>query len=217
MNRFWVVLTVIVIGLAALFVATKPDKTSTSKFTGDATKVQADDHTFGNKKAKVVLTEYGDFQCPSCGAVHPIIKELQQKYKKEVLFVYRNFPLIEIHPNAFAAARAAEAANLQGKYWEMHNKLFETQSLWGELSSNQQSTFEGYAKELGLNLDKFKVDYASEEVANRINRDVSSASIFDIQGTPTFVLNGKKIENPVDKAGYENLLKDAIKNASSKK
>ncbi len=213
MNRFWIILGIVVIGLVGLFVATKPKDSTTATFTGDAKQVQADDHTLGNKEAKVTLIEYGDFQCPSCGAAHPVIKELQKKYDKQMLFVFRNFPLISIHPNAFAAARAAEAANLQGKYWEMHDKLFETQDLWGQLSSNQQTTFEGYAQELGLNLDQFKKDYASDKVADKINRDVSSASQFDVQGTPTFIVNGQKIENPGDKAGYEAIIQNAIKNS----
>ena len=213
MNRFWIILGIVVVGLFGLFFATKPKDNATSSFNGDAKQVQADDHTLGNKAAKVTLIEYGDFQCPSCGAAHPIVKDLQNKYSKEMLFVFRNFPLISIHPNAFAASRAAEAANLQGKYWEMHDKLFETQDLWGQLSSNQQSTFEGYAQELGLNLNQFKQDYASEKVANRINRDVSSGAQFDIQGTPTFIVNGQKIVNPGDKSGYEAVIEDAIKNA----
>lgn len=211
MNRFWIILAVVVVALVGLFIATKPKSSGNASFTGDASQVQSDDHTEGNKNAKVTLIEYGDFQCPACGAVFPIMKDLKQKYSKDVLFVFRNFPLISIHANAFAAARAAEAANLQGKYWEMHNQLYETQSVWGQLSSNQQATFEGYAKDLGLDVNKFKTDYESETVADRINRDISSASQFSVQGTPTFVLNGKKVDNPSDAAGYENLIKDAIK------
>ena len=123
--------------------------------------------------------------------------------------------MITIPPNAFAASRAAEAAASQGKFWEMHDKLFETQGLWGQLSSNQQSTFESYARELGLDMEKFKADYESETTANRINRDVSSAKQFDAQGTPTFVLNGQKIETPRDQAGFEKVLDEAIKNAGN--
>lgn len=211
MNRFWIILGIVIVVLVGVFIATKPE--STSKFEGDAKQVQPDDHTYGAKDAKVVLMEYGDFQCPSCGAAFPIVKEVKEEYKDKITFVYRHFPIISIHPNAFAAARASEAASNQGKFWEMHDKLFETQQLWGQLSINQQSTFEGYAKELGLNVEQFKTDYESEAVASRINRDVDSATQFNVQGTPTFILNGEKIETPKDKAGFESVLNDALKKA----
>ncbi len=214
MNRFWIILAVVIVGLVGLFVLTKPESKN-SEFTGDATQIQDDDHTKGNKEAKVTLIEYGDFQCPSCAAAYPILKELEEEYSKEVLFVFRHFPLTTIHPNALSAARAAEAASNQGKFWQMHDQLFETQALWGQLTSNQQATFEGYAEDLGLNMEQFKADYASEAVAERINRDVTSAKQFNATGTPTFILNGEKIENPSDKAAFEALLKEAI--AESKK
>lgn len=217
MNRFWIILAVVVLGLVGIFIATKPKDSGNSSFTGDAAQVQEDDHTKGNEKAKVVLIEYGDYQCPACGAVHPIIERLTKKYEKDVLFVFRNFPLITIHPNAFASARAAEAAAAQGKFWEMYNKLYDNQQIWGNLSTNQQATFEGYAKELGLDIEQFKQDYASEAVASKINRDLSSGEQFGVQGTPTFVLNGKKIENPRDADGYETIIKDAIKESQASK
>lgn len=215
MKRFWIILGVVVAGLALLFIFNKPAEQSEDTFNGDAKVVQADDHTIKAPKEKVVLIEYADFQCPSCAAVYPILKELKFKYKENVTFVFRHLPLIQIHPNAFAAARAAEAASNQGKFWEMHNQLFETQNSWGQLSTNQQKVFESYAEDLGLDMTKFKADYASEEIAARINRDVSSATQFDASGTPTFILNGNKIENPRDKAGYESLLDDAIAKSKS--
>ena len=93
----------------------------------------------------------------------------------------------------------------------MHDKLFETQQDWGLVSTNQQSLFEGYAKQLGLNLEQFKTDYTSEAVATRINRDVSSAKQFEITGTPSFVLNGKRISTPADLAAFEKVIDEAIK------
>jgi len=209
-NRFWIFLAVVVIGLGALFVITKPKEEASSSFKGDAKQLQTDDHIRGNKNAKVILVEYGDLQCPSCGAFYPIIKQLETTHSDQVAFVFRHFPLISIHPNAFAAARAAEAAGNQGKFFEMHDKLYETQDSWGQVSSNQQKLFEGYAEELGLDMTKFRADYASEAVAARINRDVSSAKQFDVSGTPTFILNGTKIDNPSNAAGFEKILNDAI-------
>jgi protein-disulfide isomerase len=211
-NRFWIVLTVVVVILIGLFVATG-NKNDTVTFTGDAKQIQSDDHVRNGKDKKVTLIEYADFQCPSCGSYYPLLKQLEEKYSEQVSFVFRHFPIISIHPNAFAAARAAEAASNQGKFFEMHDKLFETQSAWGEVSTNQQSLFEGYAEELGLDMVKFKADYASEAVANRINRDVASAKQFSISGTPTFIINGEKIVNPVDIGAFETLLNEAIKKA----
>ena len=213
MKRFWIILGVVVLGLIALFVLTKPEDSGNATFTGDAKQIQNDDHAkFGTDK-KVTLIEYGDFQCPSCGAYYPVVKQVAEKYKDHVNFIFRHFPIINIHPNAFAAARAAEAAANQDKFWEMHDKLFETQQSWGQTSSNQQALFEGYAEELGLDMDKFKQDYVSSQTSDRINRDVASAKQFSISGTPTFILNGEKIKNPADAAAFEKVLNDAITKA----
>lgn len=212
MNRFWIVLAGVVIVLVGLFFVTGNKKDAVT-FDGDAQKIQSDDHVRNGRDKKVTLIEYGDFQCPSCGAYYPLVKQLEEKYSDQVSFVFRNFPLITIHPNAFAAARAAEAAGNQGKFFEMHDKLYETQTAWRDVSTNQQSLFETYATELGLDMTKFKADYASEATANRINRDVASAKQFSITGTPTFILNGEKITNPTDLAAFEKVLDEAIKKA----
>ncbi len=214
MNRFWIVLSIVVLGLIGIFVFTGKEDTATT-FTGDAKQVQKDDHFRNGSDKKVTLIEYGDFQCPSCGAYYPLLKELEEEYKDLVNFGFRHYPIISIHPNAFSAARASEAASNQGKFFEMHDKLYETQSAWGQISTNQQALFESYAQELGLDMTKFKADYTSEAVATRINRDMSSAKQFNISGTPTFILNGNKIEVPgyEDEAGFKKILNDAIKKA----
>ncbi len=213
MNRFWIILTVVVLGLIGIFIATGNNQQGVVNFTGDAKQLQSDDHVRNGKDKKVTLIEYGDFQCPSCGAFYPIVKQLEEKYSDQVSFSFRHFPIISIHANAFAAARAAEAASNQGKFFEMHDKLYETQRAWGEISTNQQSLFESYAEELGLNMEAFKKDYASQAVSDRINRDVSSAKQFSIEGTPTFIVNGEKIKNPADLAAFEKVLDEAIKKA----
>jgi len=212
-NRFWIILTVVVIGLIGLFVATKPKTTENGSFTVDAKQIQADDHVRNGRDKKVTLIEYGDFQCPSCGAYYQIVKSLEADYSDQVSFVFRHFPLRSIHPNAQAASLAAEAAGKQGKFFEMHDKLYETQSSWGELTTNQQALFEGYAEALGLNMNQFKSDYTSQAVADRINRDISSGKQFSVTGTPTFIINGNKITNPEDLAAFRVVLDDAIKQA----
>jgi len=213
MNRFWIFLAVVVVGLGVLFVATKPKDEGPSAFTGDAATIQKDDHARYGTSNNVTLIEYADLQCPACGAYHPVMQQLSTLYKDKVNFIFRHYPIISAHPNAFSAARAAESASNQGKFWEMHDRLFETQSTWGQVTKNQQSLFENYAKDLGLDMEKFKQDYASEATADRINRDVSSAKQFDITGTPTFVLNGKKIDTPGGLDGFKKILDDAIAEA----
>lgn len=219
MNRFWIILTVVVIGMAGLFVVTKKSSAPEATTNTDAKVVTASDHVRGDRNAPVTVIEYGDFQCPACGAFYPIVKTLEANYAGKVRFVFRHFPLIQIHPNALAAARAAEAAGMQGKFFEMHDKLYETQSVWGESTTNQQALFEGYAQELGLNMAQFKVDYVSDKVATIINNDQASGQkAFNIDSTPTFILNGVKIKNPQGVDEFSKLLDAEIaKVATTKK
>ena len=155
---------------------------------------QIADHTFGKTDSKVVLIEYGDFQCPSCGGAHPQIKTVTEEYKDKVLFIFRNFPLRSIHPNALAASAAAEAAGLQGKYWEMHNLIFERQDEWSSLAVNERtSKFAEYAETVGLNKDRFLTDIASEPVSTKISFDQAIGKKINVNSTPTFFLNGKQL------------------------
>ncbi len=152
------------------------------------------DHVFNNTKSDVVLVEYGDFQCPGCGAAHPNVKELLGEYGDDISFVFRNFPLTNIHPNARAAASAAEAAGLQGKYWEMHDLLFETQTTWqGQNPTERTDTFKDYAEQLNLDMTRFDSDFASQSVSQKINFDVAVGKKANVDSTPTFFLNGEKI------------------------
>ncbi|MDB5162071.1 MAG: hypothetical protein JWM52_579 [Candidatus Saccharibacteria bacterium] len=159
---------------------------------------QIADHTFGKTDSKVVLIEYGDFQCPSCGGAHPQIKALTEEYKDKILFIFRNFPLTTIHPNARAAAAAVEAAGLQGKYWEMHNLVFESQSEWGTLTGNARTDkFTEYATSLGINKETFLKDLASGSVNQKISFDQALAKKVSVDATPTFYLNGAKLDSTV--------------------
>src|SRR5690606_33238651 len=127
---------------------------------------------FGDPESSVVLIEYGDFQCPGCAGAHPNVKDLLDDYDNEIAFVFRNFPLTSIHPNAKAASGVVEAAGLQGKYQEMYDKVFSLQSDWGNLSGiDRTDRFVSYAEELNLNIDQFKEDLASEAVSKKINFD----------------------------------------------
>lgn len=175
------------------------------------TNAQPTNHVRDQGSSGVVLVEYGDFQCPACGAYYPLIKQLEASYGAQVTFQFRNFPLTQIHPNAFAAHRAAEAAGRQGKFFEMHDKLYENQKSWSSASS-PMIFFEDYATQLGLNLDQFRKDAASSEVNAVINADIKAGQALGANSTPTFVLDGKKLDqNPPDYNSFARLLDDAIK------
>jgi len=155
---------------------------------------QIADHVDGLADSKVVLVEYGDFQCPSCGGAHPQIKSILEEYKDRITFVFRNFPLTTIHPNARVAAAAVEAAGLQGKYWEMHNLVFESQSEWKDLSGTDRTTrFADYASDLQLDKDKFMTDLSGSQVSKKISFDQAIAKKVGVNATPTFYLNGEKL------------------------
>lgn len=157
---------------------------------------QIADHVFGKADSKVVLIEYGDFQCPSCGNAHPQIKEVTEEYDDRVAFIFRNFPLTTIHPNARAASAAVEAAGLQGKYWEMHNLVFESQSAWQGLTGTARTdAFIGYAQGLSLDISKFTTDLSSDSVNQKISFDQAIAKKLGINATPTFYLNGEKLND----------------------
>lgn len=152
------------------------------------------DHVFNDTESKVVLVEYGDYQCPGCGAAHPNIKTLLDEYGDRISFVFRNLPLTSIHPNARAAASAAEAAGLQGKFWEMHDFLFESQSEWQNLTATQRTdAFVGYADTLGLDGEKFREDYAGQPVNMKITFDQALAKKAGATSTPAFFLNGEAL------------------------
>lgn len=191
---------VVVVLFGGLVVFSKKDQVNVNGI--DINKIQAataesgniGDHVYGNAKSKVLFVEYGDFQCPYCGQAYPNIKSLTTKYKQQIAFVFRNFPIITAHPNAKAAAAAAEAASLQGKYWEMHDKLYETQNEWSNASAKDRTTiFISYAKGLGLDSAKFTADMSSEVVTQKINFDTSVAKKANVEGTPTFVVNGRTV------------------------
>ena len=178
------------------------------------------DHVFGKADSKVMFVEYGDFQCPGCGSAYAPVKEVTEKYKDQLAFVFRNFPLSSLHPNARAAAAAAESAGLQGKYWEMHDKLYENQNTWGSVSASERTDFFAtYAQELGIKVDQFKTDLASTGVNKKINYDQAIGKKVGVNATPTFFLNGKKMDNiygangSVDQEKLDKVIADALKAA----
>lgn len=170
------------------------------------------DNVKGNASSTVMVIEYSDFQCPACRTYYSMTKELTAEFGNKIAFVYRYFPLIEIHPNAILAAQAAEAAGKQGKFWEMHNLLFEKQNEWAD-SADVRPLFESYAKLLNISVEQFKTDWASKEVKDFVRAQRVHAIKSGLQGTPTFFVNGKQIENPASVDAFRIIIKDAINKA----
>jgi len=171
--------------------------------------VAVSDQTKGNSESKVLLVEYGDFQCSACGRYHPLLKQLNQEFGDRIQFVYRHFPLKQTHRNAEPAAFAAEAAGKQGKFWEMHDLIFEGQENWSE-KRNAKDTFVEYAKSLDLDMEKFQTDVKSKEIKNKVRNDYSSGIKAGVNSTPTLFLNGKKLRNPRDYEELKKLVEDAL-------
>lgn len=154
------------------------------------------DHTLGRADSKVVLIEYGDYQCPSCQTAAPNVKELTDEYSESIVFVFRNFPLSSIHPNARAASAAAEAAGIQGKFWEMHDLLYENHEAWETQDATQRTnTFKLYAESLGLDVARFEADIAGKRVTDKIGFDQALGKKQSVDATPTFILNGEKLDS----------------------
>lgn len=150
-------------------------------------------HAQGNAKAPVTLEEFGDFQCPPCGLLHPILKKMEEEFGPAKLrLVFREFPLVPTHAHALQAASAAEAAGLQGKFWEMHDLIYENQKSWAD-AFDVRPIFEDYATKIGLDLAQFKRDTGSEIVERRIFLDGKRAHSLGVKGTPTVFLNGKEV------------------------
>ncbi len=173
--------------------------------------VTSQDHIKGNPDAYVTLVEYSDFQCPACRTYYPLLKQLNEKHPDDVRIVYRHFPLVQIHPYAVPAAQASEAAGIQGKFWEMHDKLFETQDGWSK-GGVPDGFFSDLAGTIGLDVEKFKKDMDSSEVKSKIERDKQFGDKLNVTGTPTFYLNGKKLSNPKSFEELDSLIDDAIAN-----
>lgn len=156
-------------------------------------KQEATDHIIGNPNSKVVLVEYADMQCPTCKAFDPIVNEVVNGYKDKILYVFKHFPLTQIHPNALLAATAVEAASKQGKFEEMKTLLFLKQEEWGGSLASKNKIIE-YALSLKLDINKFEADMNDPATTERVMRDYRSGVDIGVSGTPTFYINGKKVD-----------------------
>lgn len=216
-KAFWGFIAAIVVIFGLVFYFTHRNSGTSSS--GTPTQ-----HIEGNTSSNIKLVEYGDYQCPYCGTVFPVLQNVLPQYLSKISFQFRNYPLTSIHPNAYAGARAAEAAALMGKFWQMHDKLYsENVSYYSaQQSGSSYNTwinasdplpdFDSYAKQLGLNVTQFNSYYNSNRVNNAIQADMTAGNNLNVQGTPTFFLNGKNIGNPATASGFEKVLNSAIAN-----
>ena len=163
--------------------------------------VSESDHIKGNNNAPIELVEYGDYQCPYCGEAYPALKELQKRLGKKLKFVFRNFPLSNTHADAEAAAMAAEAAGAQGKFWEMHELLYQNQN------SLKKDDLMGYAKKIGLDMEKFTSDIDNKTYLQKIKDDFEGGLRSGVNRTPSFYVNGEK-EDELDEGKLLASIKD---------
>lgn len=189
-KRFLAILGVVIAVFVGLLIWNpgKDSKTTTA--------AKPSNHIYGKADSKVYLLEYGDFQCNACVAYAPVTEAVRAKYADKVKFQFRHLPLASAHPNAIGAARAAEAAGKQGKFWEMHDLLYKESnwSVWST-STNPNTYFESYARQLSLNIDKFNQDFKSKVANDTINADIAEFEKHKVQkATPSFFLNGKSIK-----------------------
>lgn len=207
----WIaVLAVLIGGLWALISAVNnsPSPSSPTQMV-NLPAVSSQDFVKGaSDSAKVTLIEYGDFECPACAAYFLAIKQLYEEFGKDLRIVHRFFPLTNIHKNAMLAAQTAYAAGLQNKFWEMHDKLYENQESWSNTSP--KDTFIGYAKDLKLDLEKFKTDLDSDSTKQFIDSERSKAASIGINSTPTFFVNGYRIQNPAGYDAFKKIIQDAL-------
>jgi protein-disulfide isomerase len=206
MNKYgWIIFSVVVVGLLGGLViwtrSTNPtvdvsNVNNNSVLTANADSGNIADHVEGKADSKIILVEYGDYQCPSCGNAYPNVKTIMDEYGDRIALVFRNFPLTSIHPNAKVAAASAEAAGLQGKYWEMHDLLYQNQSAWETLDANKRTDgFVSFANQLNLDTTKFKTDLTNAEINKKISYDMTLGKENDVSATPTFFLNGEKLDD----------------------
>ncbi|TAK89154.1 hypothetical protein EPO04_03585 [Patescibacteria group bacterium] len=194
------ILVLVVGAMVGLFVLTGSgsDKPASTEKADSSKLIRDNSHKQGS--GSVTVVEFGDFQCPSCGQAQPVVERIKQEYGDKITFVFRNFPL-PMHQNAIAAAKAAEAAGAQNKYWEMNSKLYANQQEWSELS-NPSESFIKYANEVGVaDIERFKKEIGDNTHTAFIEADKSDGEALGVQGTPTFYINGQQS----DSFTYQNL------------
>lgn len=200
-KKTWIIFAAVCVavigGLIAISRQAKIDVSnidSTQPIAAESRNGNVADHLLGNKASKVLLVEYGDYQCPGCGSAYPVIKEVTEKYKDKIGFIFRNFPLTTIHPNALAAASSAEFAAQKGKFWEMHDALYKNQNAWSGLSGTDRTNyFMGLATTIGLSGDELRDNLNSSDIQKKIAFDQALGTKMGVSSTPAFFIGNKNV------------------------
>lgn len=192
------ILGTIILIVAVAFFFSKPQAQTGGTAVDQTQLLNGATHTFGPDQAKVTVVEFGDFQCPSCKVAEPMVQQLKKDYADSVKFVFRQFPLDSIHPNAHLAAQASEAAGDQGKFWEFHDVLYEKQEEWADIADKQKllEKFGEYAAQLQIDKASFLEKIESQEVADRVKNDIDLGTNLQVNSTPTFYVNGTQTTAP---------------------
>jgi protein-disulfide isomerase len=199
--------TTLIILVAAAFFLNQPQQAASSKPADPSLLIRSYSHQSETTPTKVTIVEFGDYQCPACGQAYPSTKQVLKDYAGKVNIVFRNFPLSQ-HQNALLSAEAAEAAAAQGKFWQMHDKLYETQSEWSE-SRQPLDQYISFAKELGLDTNKFKEEVTSNKYDNLIKDDQTDGTKLGVDSTPTFYVNGQKL-NGYDYQSFKTRIEEIL-------
>ena len=204
------VLTAVIIG-AFLLAGAKPGEAPESNPVASLPPVSESDWVIGSATSTNVLIEYSDFQCPACASYFPLVEQVVKEYSGEIKFVYRHFPLAQ-HPYAPSASAASEAAGMQGKFWEMYRILFENQTEWVAAAdeSAAKKLFAVYAARLGLNATQFSSDIEKAEVADKVMEQYRGGVAAEVNATPTFFMNGYKLQNPTGLASFKQQIDEII-------
>ncbi len=193
---FVIIVAVVIAAVAATWIFLRSSRTDHSSTNSSASEAPGAEppHTRGNPNAKVTLEEFGDFECPTCGTYAGELKKIESEFGDRLRVIFREYPLYPTpHKHALIAAQAAEAAGLQGRFWEMHDKLYENQKAWSE-ATDVMPMFIDYAKQIGLDTDRFGRELNGETVATRITQDGIRAHARGVTGTPSFFVNGKALD-----------------------
>jgi len=207
------ILVIILIVFGIIIAISKPPQQSVSTTLSTEqlaqTLVKSDSFTSGPQDAKATLVEFGDMQCPACASFHPTIKQIREKYKDKLRYVFRHYPLPQ-HPQAIPGARAVVAAQAQGAFDTMQDMIFSNQSEW-TTQKDPFVSFKKYAQDLKLDLVKFEKDYNDPTVASKINQDTADGNTVNVNSTPSFFFNGKKYEGDYSMASFQKEIDAMLK------